>query len=83
MTLWGNIFNINNFKNDILADAIEEYRPDFEDTRYGKGGLSRPKDFSHEKWIQWEDSIYNYFASSEKQSWCDPILSHQKGYVKS
>ena len=58
LTLWGNI-NLNNFKTDILADSIEESQIDFEDTRDGKGGLIKPKEFSHEKWFQWEDSIYN------------------------
>ena len=59
LTLRGNIINLNNFKTDILADAIEESRIDFEDTRDGKGDLSKPKEFSHEKWAQWEVSIYN------------------------
>ena len=36
---------------------------DFEDTRDGKGELIKPREFSHEKWTQWEDSIYNYFNS--------------------
>ena len=36
LTLRGKIIDLNNFKNDILADAIEESRPDFEDTRNGK-----------------------------------------------
>ena len=63
MTLRGKIIDLNNFKTDIIADAIEEYRIYFEDTRDGNGDLRKPKDFSHEKWTQWEDSIYNYFAS--------------------
>ena len=63
LTLWGKIIYLNHFKTDILADDIEESRLDFEDTRYGKGDMSKPKYFSHEKWTQWEDSIYNYFAS--------------------
>ena len=66
MTLWGKIIDINNFKTDILADVIEEPRLDFEDTRYGKGELSKPKEFSHENWTQWEDRIKNYFASRKK-----------------
>ena len=65
LTLRGKIIDLNNFKTDIIADAIEESRIDFEDTKDGKGGLSKPKEFSHEKWTQWEDSIYNYFASRE------------------
>ena len=43
LTLRGKIIDINNFKTDILADDIEESRIDFEDTRYGKGGISNPK----------------------------------------
>ena len=44
-------------QGNILSDAIKVSLIDFEDTRYGKGGLSKPKDFSHENWTQWEDSI--------------------------
>ena len=58
LTLRGNIIHINNFKTDIIAHAISESRIYFEDTRYGKGELSKPKDFSHEKWTQCEDIIY-------------------------
>ena len=65
LTMRGKIIDINNFENDILAGAIEESRIDFEDTTDGKGGLSKPKEFSHEKWTQWEDSIYNYFVSTK------------------
>ena len=57
------IIDLNNFKTDIIANVIEEYQIDFEDTRYGKGDLSKPKEFSHEKWDQREDRIYNYFMS--------------------
>ena len=65
LTLQGIIIDINNFKTGFLADAIEESRLDFEGTRDGKGGLIKPKDFSHEKWTQREYSIYNYFTSRE------------------
>ena len=65
MTLWGKIIDINNFMTDIIDNAIEDSRLDFEDTRDGKGELSKPKDSSHKKWIQWEDSIYNHFTSRE------------------
>ena len=61
LTLGSKITNLNIFKTHIIADAIEESRLDFEDTRDGKGDLSKLKEFSHEKWTQWEDSIYNYF----------------------
>ena len=73
MTLWGKIIDLNNFKTDILADVIEESRIYFEDTRDGKGELRKPKEFSHENWIQWEDSIYNYFVS-RKTSHVFPCL---------
>ena len=66
MTLRGKIIDLDNFKTDILDDTIEDYRLGFEDTRYGKGELSKPKEFSREKRNQWEDSIYNYFASRKK-----------------
>ena len=47
LTLRGKIIDLNNFKTDILADAIEDSRIDFEDTRNGKKDLSKPKEFSH------------------------------------
>ena len=53
LTLRGKIIDLNNFKTDILADAIEESWLDFEDTRDGKGELRKPKEFSPEKWAQW------------------------------
>ena len=59
LILRGKIINLNNFKTDILADAIEDSRIDFKDSRYGKGEPSKPKEFSYEKWNQWADSIYN------------------------
>ena len=43
LMLRGKIIDMNNLKTDILADAIEESRLDFEDTRHGKGDLSNPK----------------------------------------
>ena len=49
LTLRGKIIDLNNLKTDILDDAIDEPRIDFEDTRDGKGELSKPKEFSHEK----------------------------------
>ena len=83
LTLQGKIINLNHFKTDIIADAIEESRLDFEHTRDGKGELSKPKEFSHEKCTQWKDSIYNYFASREKHLWCAPISRHHKGCINS
>ena len=59
LSLRGKNINLNNFKSDVLSDTIEDYRLDFGDTIYGKWELINPKEFSHEKWTQWEDSIYN------------------------
>ena len=53
LTLRDEIIDINNFKTDIIADAIEESRIDFEDTIYVKEGLSKSKELSHENWTQW------------------------------
>ena len=53
MTLGRKIINLNHFKTDILAGSIEESLIDFEDTIYGRGDLSKPKEFSHENWTQW------------------------------
>ena len=63
LTLRGKIINLKKFKNNILVDEIEDPRIDFEDKRDGKGELRKTKYFSHEKWTQWEDNIYKYFAS--------------------
>ena len=43
MTLQGESIGLNEFKSDILSDAIEESNIDFEDTRGGKGDLINPK----------------------------------------
>ena len=45
LTLQCKIIDLNRFKTETLAYAIEESWLDFEDTRYGKGELSNPKDF--------------------------------------
>ena len=57
LTLRGKIIDINTFNIDIIDDAIEESRLDFEDIIYEKGELINPKEFSHENWTQWEDNI--------------------------
>ena len=57
LTLQVKNINLNSFNSDILSSAIEEYQINFEDTRDGKVELIKPKDFSHEKWTQWEDII--------------------------
>ena len=74
LTLQGKIINQNNFKTDIFADAIEESRLYFEDTRDGKGELIKPKYLSYEKWTQQEDMIYKYFESRKKSR--DVTLSY-------
>ena len=56
-TLRDKFTNMNNFKTDIIADAVEESRIDFGDTKDRKGDLNNPNEFSHIKWTQWEDSI--------------------------
>ena len=43
MMLWGKFIDLSKFKNNILADAIEESWLDFEGTIDGKGELSKPK----------------------------------------
>ena len=43
LTIWGDIINLNNFKNDSLADIIEDSQINFEDKIDGKGELSKPK----------------------------------------
>ena len=58
-TLQRKNIDLNYFNGDVISDAIEDFRLDFEDIIDGKGDLSKPKEFSHEKWTQWEDIIYN------------------------
>ena len=53
LTLQVKIIDLNKFKTYIIADVIEEYHIDFEDTRDGKAELRKPKEFSHEQWTQW------------------------------
>ena len=57
--LRGKNIDLDNFKSDVLSEAIEDSWLNLEDTRGGKGELIKPKYFSHEKWTQWEDGIYN------------------------
>ena len=66
LTLWDKVIDLNHFKADIISDAFEESCIDFEDTIYGEGDLSNTKEFSHEKWTQWEYSIYNYSTPRKK-----------------
>ena len=39
-----------------------------------KGSSRKTKEFSHEKWNQWEDSMYNYFVS--RKNCCGVYLSY-------
>ena len=66
MTLSGKTTDLNNIKSYVLSDANKESLIDFEDYRDDKWELSKPKEFSHERWTQWFDIIYNYFASHIK-----------------
>ena len=50
--LRGKIIDLKNFRTDTLADTIDEYRIDFEDTIDGKREMSNPKELSHGKWSQ-------------------------------
>ena len=43
LTLRDKNIDLNNFKYDVLSDAIEDYILNFEDTRDGKGDMSKPK----------------------------------------
>ena len=45
--MWGKNIDLNNFKTDVLYDAIEESWIDFEYTKYGKGGLSNTEELLH------------------------------------
>ena len=58
LTLWSKNIDLNHFKSDVLSGTVEESQIDFEYNIYGKGGMSCHKEFSHEKWTQWEDIFY-------------------------
>ena len=47
LTLQVKTNNLNNFKTDTIADAIDESQIYFEDTRDGKMVLIKIKEFSH------------------------------------
>ena len=53
----------NVFDDDALDEAIIESELDYDDSKKD-AVLDKPGKFSHEKWQEWEESIYNYFASS-------------------
>ena len=54
---------VNLFDDDALNEAIIESELDYDDSKKD-AVLDKPGKFSHEKWQEWEESIYNYFASS-------------------
>ena len=53
---------INEFDDDALDEAIIESELDYNDSKKD-AVLDKPNKFSHEKWQEWEESVYNYFAS--------------------
>ena len=67
MKLWGKSVDLNNFKSDIMFEAIEDSRVNSEDNRDYKDGISKPTDFSHEKLTQWEDIIYIHFLAQKNR----------------
>ena len=75
MTLRGKIIDRNNFKTDILADAIEKSRLDFEDTRYEKGELSKPKYFSHESGLNGKTAYTNTSRKVKTVVVCPYLMS--------
>ena len=52
--LRGKYIGLNNFNGDIMSYSIKEYQFDYKYTKYKKVELDKPKEFLHEKWIQWE-----------------------------
>ena len=83
LMLWGKNFDLNNFKSDVLYDAIEESRLDFEDNRYDKGELSKTKYVFTQKMDSIRGHHLQLLIITEKQLWCDPIICHHKIYIKS
>ena len=53
---------INEFDDDALDEAIIESELDYNDSKKD-AVLDKPNKFSHEKWQEWEESVYNYFVS--------------------
>ena len=63
LTLWGKSIDSNNFNGDTLPAAIKAPWLDYKDKKGSKSELDKPKYFSHEKWTQWLNSVYNYLSS--------------------
>ena len=63
-----------------MADEIEDSHIDYENSKYGNTNMDKTKQFSHEKWIQWEDSVYTYF-SSRKNSSVFPLACVMRKYT--
>ena len=63
LTLQGKIIDLDYFKTDILADAIEESTLDFEDTRDGKRELSKPRSVLEFLLQAYELNIKSFFHS--------------------
>jgi hypothetical protein len=51
------------YDDDAQDEAIIESELDYNDSKKD-AVLDKPSKFSHEKWQEWEESIYNYFSSS-------------------
>ena len=50
------------YNHDAQLDAIEESELDYEELKK-ESNLDKPEKFKTEKWTEWEESVYNYFAS--------------------
>ena len=53
---------VNKFDDDALDESIIESELDYNETKKD-AVLDKPDKFSHEKWQEWEESVYNYFSS--------------------
>jgi len=62
LTLRGLQVDITAFDDEMLTEAIDEAKLEYEEGKV-ESVLAKPEKFSHEKWSIWEESIYNYFTS--------------------
>ena len=60
--LRGKDLNLNLFDENTLEESLEESELHFEESEK-KDEAEKPVKFTHDKWIQWEESIITYFSA--------------------
>ena len=58
--LRGCTISFPDFTQQVLVENMEEVRIAYEEEKGEDMDIDKPDKFSHEKWIQWEESVNNY-----------------------